>query len=82
MGEPIEQKPSVKYLRVHIDKKLKRKDHIKAVASKATRAIAMIRHTKNFIPKHTLNYSRGLWNLTICSAALFGEHVESLPAVL
>ena len=48
------QKPSVKYLGVHIDNKLKWKDHIKAVPSKVTRAIAMIRHTSRFIPKHTL----------------------------
>ena len=53
-GEPIEQKPSVKYLGVYIDNKLKWKDHIKAVASKVARAIAMIRYTKKFIPKHTL----------------------------
>ena len=45
-GEPIKQNPSVRYLGVHIDIKLKRKDHIKAVASKVTRAIAMIRYTK------------------------------------
>ena len=38
-GEPIEQKPSVKYLGVHIDNKLKWKYHIKAVASKVTRAV-------------------------------------------
>ena len=53
-GEHIEQKPSVKYLGVHIDNKLKWKDHIKAVASKVTRAIAMIRHSKKLLPKHTL----------------------------
>ena len=53
-GEPIEQKPSVKYLGVHIDNKLKSKDQITAVASKVTWAIAMIRYTKRFIPKHTL----------------------------
>ena len=53
-GEQIEQKPSVKYLGVHIDNKLKWKDHIKAVASKVARAIAMIRHAKKFLPKHTL----------------------------
>ena len=52
--EPIEQKPSVKYLGVYIDSKLKWKDHIKSVASKVTRAIAMIRYTKKFILKHTL----------------------------
>ena len=54
-GEQIKQKPSVKYLGVHIDNKLKWKNHIKAVASKVTRAIAMIRHSKKFPPpKHTL----------------------------
>ena len=53
-GEQIEQKPSVKYLWVHIDNNLKWKDHIKAVASKVTRAISMIRHSKKFLPKHTL----------------------------
>ena len=53
-GEPIEQKPSVKFLGVHIDIKLKWKGHIKAVASKLTRAIAMIRFSKKFIPKHKL----------------------------
>ena len=52
-GEPIEQKSSVKYLGVHLDNKLKWKDHIKAVASKVTRAIAVIRHTKKFIPIYT-----------------------------
>ena len=41
-------------LGVHIDNKLKWKDHIKGVASKVIRAIAMIRYTKKFIPKHTL----------------------------
>ena len=45
--EPIEEKPSIKYLGVHIDNKLKWKDHIKAVASNVTRAVAIIRHTKN-----------------------------------
>ena len=54
LGEPSEQTPSVKYLGINIDNKLKWKDHIKAVASKVTRAIAMIRYTKKFIPKHTL----------------------------
>ena len=49
-GEQIEQKPSVKYLGVHIDNKLKRKNHIKAVASKVTRAIAMIRHSRKSPP--------------------------------
>ena len=49
-GEPIEQKPSVKYLGVHIDNKLKWKDHITAVASKMTRAIAMIRYTTKIHP--------------------------------
>ena len=53
-GEPIAQKASVKYLGVYIDNKLKWKDHIKTVASKVTRAIAMTRYTKKFIPKHTL----------------------------
>ena len=53
-GEPIQQKPSVKYLGVQIDNKLKWKDHIKAVALKVTRDIAMIRYTKKFIPRHTL----------------------------
>ena len=53
-GEPIEQKPSVKYLGVYIDNKLKWKDNIKAVVSKVIRAIAMSRYTKKFIPKHTL----------------------------
>ena len=53
-GEHIEQKPSVKYLGVHIDNKLTWKDHIKAVPSKVTRAIAMIRHSKKLLPKHTL----------------------------
>ena len=48
-GESIEQKPSVKYLGVYINNKLKWKDHIKAVASKVIRAIAMIRYTKKFI---------------------------------
>ena len=52
-GEQIEQKLSVKYLGVYIDNRLKWKDHVKAVASKVTR-IAMIRYTKQFIPKHTL----------------------------
>ena len=46
-GEQIKQKPSVKYLGVHIDNKLEWKNHIKAVASKVTRAIAMIRHSKS-----------------------------------
>ena len=40
---------------VHIDNKLNWKDHMQAVASKVTRAIAMIRYTKKFIPKHMLN---------------------------
>ena len=53
-GEPIEQKPSVKYLGVYIDNKLNWKDLIKAIASKVIRAIAMIRYTKKFIPKHAL----------------------------
>ena len=53
-GEPIEQKPSIKYLGVYIDDKLKCRGHIKAVTSKVTWAIAMIRHTKQFIPRHTL----------------------------
>ena len=53
-GEPGKQKPSVKSLMVHIDNKLKWKDHIKAVASKVPRAIAMIKHTKKIISKLTL----------------------------
>ena len=53
-GEPIEQKPSVKYLEVYIDNKLKWKDHLKDTA-KVTRYIAMIRHTKKLISKHTLD---------------------------
>ena len=53
-GEPIEQNPSVKYLGVHIDNKLKWKDHMKAVASKVTRAIAVIKRTRKFTPKRTL----------------------------
>ena len=52
--EPIEQTSSVKYLEVYIDNKLKWKDHIKAVAPKVTRAIAMIRHTKILFSKQTL----------------------------
>ena len=52
--EPIEQKPSVKYLGVYINNKVKWKENIKAAASKVIRAIAMIRHAKKFIPKHTL----------------------------
>ena len=40
-GEQIEQTPSIKHLGVHIDSKLKWKDHIKAVASKVTGVIAM-----------------------------------------
>ena len=50
LGEPLEQKPSVKYLGVHIDNKLKWKDHIKAVASKMARAIALIRYAKKIHP--------------------------------
>ena len=53
-GESIEQKPSVKYLGVHIDNKLKWRDHIKSVALKVNRAIAIIRYYKKFNPKHTL----------------------------
>ena len=68
---------------VSIDNKLKWKDHIKAVASKVTRAIAMIRYTKKFIPRHTLKILyQGLWNPTLGTAAQFGEHVESLPVIL
>ena len=82
-GELIEQKPSVKYPGARIDNRLNWKDHIKAVAAKVTRAIAMIRHTKEFIPIHMLKMLfRDLWNLTLGSAGLLGEHVESLPAVL
>ena len=40
--EQIKQNPSVEYLGVHIDNKLKWKSHIKTVALKVTRAIAMI----------------------------------------
>ena len=40
--EQIKQNPSVEYLGVHIDNKLKWKNHIKAVALNVTRAIAMI----------------------------------------
>ena len=53
-GESIEQKPSAKYVGVHIDNKVEWKDDIQAVAVKVTRAIAMIRHTKKITPKHTL----------------------------
>ena len=53
-GEPIEQTLSLKYLGIHIDNKLKRKDHLKGVVSKVTRAIGMSRYNKNFISKHTL----------------------------
>ena len=44
----------ITYLGVHIDNKLKRKDHIEAVAAKLTLAIAVIRHANKFIPGHTL----------------------------
>ena len=81
-GEPIEQKPSVNYLRVYIDNKLKWKDLIKAVASKVTRAIALIRYIKKFITKHTLKtLYQGLME-PLGSAILFGERVESLPVVI
>ena len=53
-GDLIQQKPSAKYLGVHIDSKLKWKEFTKAVAVKVTRAITLIRHTKKIIPKHTL----------------------------
>jgi len=45
LGEPMEQN-----LGVHIDNKLKWKDHIKAVASKVKQATAMVKHTKNIHP--------------------------------
>ena len=50
----MEEFTSIKYPGVHIDNRLKWKDYVKAVTSKVTRAIAMIRHTKNLIPRHTL----------------------------
>ena len=81
-GEPIEQKPSVKYLGVHIDNKLKWKDYLKDTA-KVTKYIAMIRHTKKLIPKHTLEvlYPRLVEShFRLCCSVW--EHVESLPAVL
>ena len=53
-GDSIQQKPSAKYLGVHIDSKLKWKEFTKAAAAKVTRAITMIRRTKTIIPKHTL----------------------------
>ena len=53
-GEQIVQKPSVEYLGVLTDNKLTWKERIKTVAAKVTRAIAMLRHTRKFIPKHTL----------------------------
>ena len=82
-GEPLEQKPAVKYLGVPIDNKLKWKDHIKAVASKATRAIAMIVYTKKFIPKHTLKMLyQGLVEPRFRLCCSVCGHVESLPVVL
>ena len=49
----MEQRPSLKYSGVHIDNMLKWKDHIKAVASRVTQAMAVIRLAKKFIPRHT-----------------------------
>ena len=52
-GESKEQRPSLKYSGFHIDNMLKLKDHIKAVASRVSQAMAVIRLAKKFIPRHT-----------------------------
>ena len=49
-GEPIEQKTSVKYLRVAINNQLKWKDHFNLVSFKISKAIGMIKYSKKVLP--------------------------------
>ena len=53
-GEAIEQKTSVKYLRITLDNQLKWKDHIKLVSSNVSRAIGMIKYAKKVLPTSLL----------------------------
>ena len=47
-GEAIEQKTSLKCLRVVLDNQLKWKDHISLISSKISRAIGIIKYAKRY----------------------------------
>ena len=52
--EPIDNVLITKYLGTQVDRNLDWKDHIKALSSKISRAIGLLRHAKVFLPQDTL----------------------------
>ena len=52
--EPIDNVLITKYLGIQVDRNLDWKDHIKALSSKISRAIGLLRHAKVFLPQDTL----------------------------
>ena len=61
---------------------MKWKDHISLLSSKVSRAIGMIKYAKKGIAHQFIEnvIFGGYLNLILDTAALFGVHVESLPA--
>ena len=71
-----------KCLGVVTDNALKRKDHIKTVSDKVSKAIGFLRHAKTFIPqKHLRPYTLALRNHTLDIVALFGVALVQLRLI-
>ena len=52
--EPIDNVLITKYLGIQVDRSLDWKGHIKALSSKISRAICLLKHAKRFLPQDTL----------------------------
>ena len=52
--EPIDNVLMTKYFGIPVDRNLDSKGHIKALASKISRAIGLLKHANRFLPQDTL----------------------------
>ena len=54
LGEPMDNVIATKYLGIQVDRNLDWKGCIKALSSKVSRAIGLLKHAKRFLPQDTL----------------------------
>ena len=53
-GKDLDVVQKVKYLRAKVDNSLEWKEQIKAISSKVSKALGLLKHAKNFLPESSL----------------------------
>ena len=75
---PVE---NTKYLGVQVDNSLDRKEHIKSVSTKVSRAVGLLMYAKRFLPQNSLKtLTLASLNPTSATVALYGDAVALLKS--